>query len=82
LQDPPKIYPNLDFWFENMRSGNPDSRRPKKKIGFCALLRDAEKSASMYIEKSITFVHRGCQIFADTTYQKSKNKQMTTQYSK
>jgi hypothetical protein len=24
LQDPPKIYPNLDFWLENKPSGNPD----------------------------------------------------------
>jgi hypothetical protein len=23
LQDPQKIYPNLDFWFENLTSGNP-----------------------------------------------------------
>jgi hypothetical protein len=23
LQDPSKIYPNLDFWFENKPSGNP-----------------------------------------------------------
>jgi hypothetical protein len=23
LQVPPKIYPNLDFWFENIPSGNP-----------------------------------------------------------
>jgi hypothetical protein len=23
LQDPPKIYPNWDFWFENIPSGDP-----------------------------------------------------------
>jgi hypothetical protein len=23
LQDPPKIYPNWNFWFENIPSGNP-----------------------------------------------------------
>jgi hypothetical protein len=23
LQDPPKFYPNWDFWFENIPSGNP-----------------------------------------------------------
>jgi hypothetical protein len=24
LHDPPIVYPNWDFWFENMPSGNPD----------------------------------------------------------
>jgi hypothetical protein len=23
LQDPPKLYTNFDFWFENIPSGNP-----------------------------------------------------------
>jgi hypothetical protein len=27
LQDPPKIYPNWDFWFENKPSGNPGQGR-------------------------------------------------------
>jgi hypothetical protein len=26
---PSKIYPNLDFWFETIPSGNPDEKRQK-----------------------------------------------------
>jgi hypothetical protein len=26
---PSKIYPNWDFWFENIPSGNPDEKRRK-----------------------------------------------------
>jgi hypothetical protein len=31
---PSKIYPNLDFWFENMPSGNPDPRACTKAAKF------------------------------------------------
>jgi hypothetical protein len=39
IEDPPKIYPKWDFWFENMPSGNPGlnvSRFAHTAANFCA----------------------------------------------
>jgi hypothetical protein len=45
---PPKIYPNLNFWFENLPSGNPSPERKFKQLR-CSVQPVGRAPFAMYV---------------------------------